>query len=158
MALGFLLSKILKDVTSNVNDEHKSKIQRDVDNRLITIFGSDWSKLPVTGPRMMVMVLVLNVALLPFGIVPATIFEVAIIKSKKYGIDNKFAQMLQNVKLVGEGSKDKFSELIEYAGEAGSNVKEKLRNFTDETGSVVGKLLDKTKIIFGKLSSKTGEK
>ncbi|MCE7733366.1 MAG: hypothetical protein GPJ54_00715 [Candidatus Heimdallarchaeota archaeon] len=155
MALGFLLSKILKDVTSNVNDEHKSKIQQDVDNRLITIFGADWSKLPVTGPRMMVMVLILNVALLPFGIVPATIFEVAIIKSKEYGVDNKFATMLQNTKLASEGSKEKFSDLIEYAGEAGTNVKEKLSFLTDETGSAVTKLFDKTKKIFGKLGSKT---
>lgn len=158
MALGFLLSKILKDVTSNVNEEHRSKIQQDVDNRLVTIFGTDWSKLPVTGPRMMVMVLVLNVALLPFGIVPATIFEVAIVKSKEYEIDNKFAFMLQNAKLAGEGSKEKFSDLIEYAGEAGTNVKEILRNITDETGGMVGKLLAKTKNIFGKKSLKTGEK
>ena len=88
IALGFLLEKILKEVTTNVNEEHKSKIEQEVDNKLITLFGSDWSRLPVTGPRMMAMILVLNVALLPFGIVPATLIEVAITKSKEHNVED----------------------------------------------------------------------
>ena len=52
-------------------------------------------------------------------------------------------------------SKEKIAELIDYAGEAGKNVKEKLSSFTEETGTVVTRLFRKSKQMFGKLSSKT---
>ena len=104
---------------------------------------------------MMAMILILNIALLPFGIIPATLAEVAIAKSREHGVEDRFVQIMQTAKLAGEGSKEKLSELIDYAGEAGKNVKEKLTSFTDETGSTVSRLFDKSKKLFGKLSTKS---
>ncbi|MHA2028625.1 MAG: hypothetical protein ACW99A_01055 [Candidatus Kariarchaeaceae archaeon] len=154
IALGFLLEKILKEATVNINEEHKSKIEKDVDNKLISIFGSDWSRLPVTGPRMMVMIFALNVVLLPFGIVPATLIEIAISKSKEYDVEDRFVQLLQNAKLSREDSKEKLKEMLDYAGEAGKNVRGKLDIFSDEAGEAVSRMFTKSKDIFGKIGQR----
>ena len=86
IALGFLIDKIVKELTANMNQEHKNKIENEINSKLISVFGSDWSRLPATGPRMMAVVFILNLTLLPFGIVPATLLDVAIKKSKEYDI------------------------------------------------------------------------
>ena len=82
IALSFVLQQILKDFGPSLSEDQKEKIESQVDSKLAKTLGTDWSKLPVTGPRMMVLVIVLNVVLLPFGIAPALLADVVISKGK----------------------------------------------------------------------------
>ena len=158
IALGFLLDKIMKDLTANMNQEHKNKIEKEVNSKLVSVFGTNWSRLPVTGPRMMAAIFVLNLTLIPFGIVPATLFDVAIKKSKEYDVEDRFIQALQNTKQGSGLSKTKINEILNYAGEAGENVKHKLKKLGDEAGGTLNKLITRSKGAFGKISSKTRNK
>ncbi len=158
IALGFILDKMIKDLTANMNQEHKNKIEKEINNKLVTVFGTDWSRLPATGPRMMALIFVLNLTLLPFGIVPATLLDVALKKSKEYNIEDQFIQTLKNTKHGGEISKKMINDILNYAGEAGKNVMFKLNNLGDDAGDTLNKLLAKSKGFLGKISKRSENK
>ncbi|MHA2251242.1 MAG: hypothetical protein ACXAD7_12835 [Candidatus Kariarchaeaceae archaeon] len=130
IALSFVFQQILKEIGPSLSKEQKEKIESQVDSKLAKTLGSDWSKLPVTGPRMMVLVIVLNVVLLPFGIAPALLADVVISKGKELEVDRKFIQLIETAK--GDFSRDKLNEFSKYAESAGKTIGESLNTIISE--------------------------
>ncbi len=152
IAMSFVLQQVLKELGPRISSEEKLKIESQVDSRLVKVLGSDWSKLPATGPRMMALVLILNVVLLPLGIAPALLADIAVKKGKEYGIDRKFVSLLENSK--GDFSREKLQEFKAYANKAGSSIGKILEIILSEGKETTKTIVKQGKVIFNGISAK----
>jgi hypothetical protein len=114
IVMSFVLQQFLKELGPRISNEQKEKIENQVDSKLARVLGNDWTRLPVTGPRMMILVIILNAVLLPFGIAPSILADIAIKKGKSYEVDQKFVRLLENAK--GDFSKQRIEEFSKYTG------------------------------------------
>jgi hypothetical protein len=152
IAMSFVFQQMLKEMSTKLSMEQKERIERQVDTKLVKVLGSDWSKLPVTGPRMMVLVIILNTVLLPFGVAPAVLAEVAMRKGKEYNVERRFVQLIESSK--GEFSKEKLQEFKEYASKTGDSVKNMLSTIISSGVETTKGLMNRGKNLLSDLSSK----
>lgn len=91
-------------------------------------FGDSWDMLPITGPRMMALVFILNSVLGTKGVTPKMIAETAIAKAKEFNIDEKSTQLLEKIKMTNTISKD---DIKSFASNLGDQAKEQVNELMD---------------------------
>lgn len=155
--LGYIVERMLKEFGASIGEDHKSEVEKTVDSRLVKALGSDWTRLPLSGKRMMVLIIILNSVLLPKGVTPATIADAAIKKGKEYDLDDKFMGLMESVQDSSHISKEKLDEFAEYAGEKGRTATGFLKDVTSDITDGVKTLFTKGKSFVSKNKSEEEE-
>lgn len=119
VVLGVVLSQMIKEFSGKIPEDKQHEVEHEAGRRLHQIFGADWSRIPVTGPYMMLIVLILNRLLVPYGVTPVAIADKAIGLARDYGMDEKFNYILRTAKETaqtsGEFTADKLNDMMEYS-------------------------------------------
>jgi hypothetical protein len=135
--LSFAFQNLLKEFQPKVPEADQEAVEDDMQKRIKKVLGSNWATLPITGPRMMVLVLIMNYVLLPYGITPANIAEHAIGKSKEYELDRRFDELMSQAKQTAENTgqftSDTVKELTRYSEEKGKKIGETLKEVLGPT-------------------------
>ena len=152
-----LLKEIGKKQT--ISPEKMTEIENSLDSNLAKNVGNNWAVMPATGPYVMALFLILNYTLAPLGITPATVVDTTIEKIREYEIDEKLSDLMDNtkegIKKGGKQSSERAKEIRKYLGETGDelgeNVNELLTHGFTRSKSVIGKSIDSSKSIIGKI-------
>ncbi len=88
---------MMKDLVSEKS--RMTNVDQIVNKGMSKSFGDSWDMLPVTGPRMMALIFILNSVLGSKGITPKTVAETAISKAKEFNLDEKTTQFLEKIKM-----------------------------------------------------------
>ena len=151
--MGSIIPYLLKEFTPNIPEDKQHEVENDVVNKMKSILGENWFTLPVSGPYMMVAVLVMNYVLLPQGITPTVVADTVLTKSKEYGLDQKFNDLLFSAKATagttGEFTSDKLKELSEYSDQKSKELSLHLKELIGE-GQKLGKNIFKNSSNLGK--------
>jgi hypothetical protein len=128
--LSFAFQNMLKEFQPNVPQDQQQAVENDMEGKIKKVLGSNWATLPITGPRMMVLVLIMNYVLLPYGITPANIADKAIEKGREYEVDRKFADLMEQAKstaeTTGHFTSETVRELTKYSEEKGKQIGDSL--------------------------------
>ncbi len=125
---------IMKNLASSmVNDLVGPKgnaqgISNVVNQGMSKSFGEDWGILPVTGPKMMALVFILNSVLASQGITPKTIAEVASRKAQEMNLNEHVISFLDKVKISNTLSKE---DLKASASAFGEQAKDQVKGLVD---------------------------
>lgn len=121
----FILSQLLiaglneaKFTSAEEREQVKSSTEEEFQKR----FGDDWDIIPLTSIQSLVAVFILNKALVPYGVTPRKIAELALSKASDFGFDDMASSFLEDVKSTGEFSKEKFKDVVEFAGDTGKST------------------------------------
>ncbi|MCY3411120.1 MAG: hypothetical protein INQ03_05715 [Candidatus Heimdallarchaeota archaeon] len=160
----FAVNNVLSEVVSNLPNDKAAEVEQRVESDLAKKLGDEWTDLPVTGPTMLVLFVILNYTLLPLGVTPATITDSIISKVKEHDIDDKAIDLLDNVKsgikTSGEYSSEKLNELTEYVttfadnSAIGTFVKTELKQTSNFISTGISGGIGKSKSLFKKLKEK----
>jgi hypothetical protein len=130
MFLSIAFQNLLKEFQPKVPQDQQQAVENDMENKIKKVLGNNWATLPITGPRMMVLVLIMNYVLLPYGITPSNIADKAIEKGREYEVDRKFADLMEQAKhtaeTTGQFTSETISDLTKYSEEKGKQIGETL--------------------------------
>ncbi len=151
-----LLKEIGKKQT--ISPEKMTEIENSTDSNMAKNIGNNWAMLPATGPYVLSLFIIFNYTLVPLGITPATVIDTTIEKIKEYEIDEKLSDLMdiakEGINKGGEHSSDKVKEIGKYLGDTddlGDNINELLTNGLVRSKSVLGKSIDSSKSLLGKI-------
>ena len=126
MLLGATVNQLLEDLSPDIPEGKQPEIENEVSLRLGSVLGKNWALMPVTGPYMMLTVLILNYLLIPIGITPVSIADKAITKGKNMELDHKFTELMISAKdsarISGEFTSEKIKELTAYSEVKGKEI------------------------------------
>lgn len=117
---------MMKDL---INDKTKAaNVNQIVNQGMSKSFGDSWDMLPVTGPRMMALIFILNSVLGSKGITPKKVAETAIAKAKEFNLDEKSTQFLEKIKKTNSISPE---EIKAFASNLGGQAKDQVNELLD---------------------------
>ena len=118
---------------SSLGPQAMPSINKAINAGMSKSFGESWDVLPVTGPRMMALVFILNTVLGSQGITPKKIAEVATTKAKDLNLDDKVTKFLETIK-----AKNKFSadDVKSFANSLGDQAKSQVKEMLDVVNNV----------------------
>ena len=138
MVMKNLAQSMLNDLVSpksggSVSQQAMPSINKAINAGMSKSFGESWDVLPVTGPRMMALVFILNTVLGSQGITPKKIAEVATTKAKDLQLDDKVTKFLETIK-----TKNKFSadDIKSFANSLGDQAKGQVKEMLDVVHNV----------------------
>ncbi len=121
-----LAQSMMKDLVSEKS--RMTNVDQIVNKGMSKSFGDSWDMLPVTGPRMMALIFILNSVLGSKGITPKTVAETAISKAKEFNLDEKTTQFLEKIKMTNSISSD---EIKAFASNLGDQAKDQVNELMD---------------------------
>ncbi|MHA2504182.1 MAG: hypothetical protein ACXAE3_15090 [Candidatus Kariarchaeaceae archaeon] len=133
--MGSVVTQILDDFAPEIPENKRYQVENGVSLRLQSTLGDNWAVMPVSGPTMILLTLILNYMLLPLGITPVMIADKVITKSKEMELGERFADLIESAKVTatntGEFTQEKLKDLQDYLEEKG--VTEKVRELADSS-------------------------
>lgn len=151
IVLGYVLDNVLRDIAKKSEFSDESGVRRQIDSRLTSVLGQSWTDLPISGPRMMALLIVLNIILAPMGIVPALVIDNMIKQAKEMNLDPRVMEFGNAVKDRGVDQINKIKGLAPYFDEAKINLQEVI---PDGAGHFLNRSLGGIKSIFRRSKDK----
>lgn len=149
MLLGATVNQLLDDLSPDIPEGKQPEIENKITLRLNSVLGKNWALMPVTGPYMMLVVLILNYLLIPMGITPVSIADKAISKGKKMELDHKFTDLMTSAKATaktsGEFTSEKVKELTAYSEVKGKEIGTVLKDLAGDGFEFSRQVLSKGK-------------
>lgn len=149
MLLGATVNQLLDDLSPEIPEGKQPEIENKISLKLNSVLGKNWALMPVTGPYMMIIVLMLNYLLIPMGITPVHIADKAISKGKNMELDHKFTDLMTSAKATAKTSGDftteKVRELTTYSEAKGKELGAVLKDLAEDGFKLSKQALSKGK-------------